>query len=170
MALHLPIGPLKTSSGLVPILICEPSTYQLINRCHSHCAIGAGRCVISVILFITLLYVVICAVAAVLHTQRGGIFNQINMAEIVNAVLVSILRSTLLCCGLFIYLYIYFLFIIKMQFSLLKKIGGVQVIKLNVYRTSRLATQLHLLAVLFVSRRFRFNNNNKKIKWQLWKN
>ena len=42
MALHLPIGPLKTRSGLKPVPRCEPSTYQPISRWHNHCAIGAG--------------------------------------------------------------------------------------------------------------------------------
>ena len=28
VALHFPIGPLKTRSGLEPVLRCEPSTYQ----------------------------------------------------------------------------------------------------------------------------------------------
>ena len=42
MALHLPIGPLKTRSGLEPVPRCEPSTYQPISRWHNHCTIGAG--------------------------------------------------------------------------------------------------------------------------------
>ena len=42
MALHLPIGPLKTRSGLEPVPRCTPSTCQPISRCHNHCAIGAG--------------------------------------------------------------------------------------------------------------------------------
>ena len=32
MALHLPIGLLKTRSGLEPVPRCEPSTYQPISR------------------------------------------------------------------------------------------------------------------------------------------
>ena len=32
MALHLPTGPLKTCSGLVPVRRCEPSTYQPISN------------------------------------------------------------------------------------------------------------------------------------------
>ena len=32
VALHLPIGSLKTHSGLEPVPICEPSTYQPISR------------------------------------------------------------------------------------------------------------------------------------------
>ena len=31
VALNLPIGPLKTDFGLELLLICEPSTYQLIS-------------------------------------------------------------------------------------------------------------------------------------------
>ena len=42
MDIHLPIGSLKTHSGLEPVLRCEPSTYQHISRCHNHCPIGAG--------------------------------------------------------------------------------------------------------------------------------
>ena len=37
VAIHLHIGPLKTCSGLEPVLRCEPSTYQPIS-----CAIRAG--------------------------------------------------------------------------------------------------------------------------------
>ena len=37
VALHLPIGPLKTRSELEPVPRCEPSTYQPIR----YCAIGA---------------------------------------------------------------------------------------------------------------------------------
>ena len=43
VALHLPIGPLKTRSGFEPVPRCEPSTYQPISRWHSHCVIGAGN-------------------------------------------------------------------------------------------------------------------------------
>ena len=32
VALHLPNGPLKTSSGLEPVPECEPSTYHPISR------------------------------------------------------------------------------------------------------------------------------------------
>ena len=32
VALHLPIGPLKTRSGLEPVPRCEPSTYLPISR------------------------------------------------------------------------------------------------------------------------------------------
>ena len=32
LALHLPTGPLKISSGLEPVPRCEPSTYQPISR------------------------------------------------------------------------------------------------------------------------------------------
>ena len=42
MALHLPIGPLKSRYGLEPVPRCEPSTYQPISQRLSHCAIGAG--------------------------------------------------------------------------------------------------------------------------------
>ena len=42
VALHLPIGLLKTRSGLETVSRCEPNTYQPIRRWHSHCAIGAG--------------------------------------------------------------------------------------------------------------------------------
>ena len=42
MALHLPIGPLKTCSGLELVPRCEPSTYQPISQCLSHYPIGAG--------------------------------------------------------------------------------------------------------------------------------
>ena len=42
MVLHLLIGPFKTGSGLEPVLRCEHSTYQPINRWLSYCAIGAG--------------------------------------------------------------------------------------------------------------------------------
>ena len=31
VALQLPVGPLKPSSGLEPVLRCEPSTYQPIS-------------------------------------------------------------------------------------------------------------------------------------------
>ena len=43
MALHLPIGPLKTHSGLELVPRREPSTYQPISRRLSHCVIGAGE-------------------------------------------------------------------------------------------------------------------------------
>ena len=46
VTLHVPIGPLKTCSGLEPEPKCEPSTYQPISRGHSHCAIGAGQAAI----------------------------------------------------------------------------------------------------------------------------
>ena len=39
VALYLHIGPLKTRSELEPVLRCEPSSYQPINRC----AIGVGK-------------------------------------------------------------------------------------------------------------------------------
>ena len=42
VVLHLPIGPLKTHSGLVSVPRCEPSTFQPISWWHCHCAIGAG--------------------------------------------------------------------------------------------------------------------------------
>ena len=42
MAIHLPTGSLKTSSGLELLPRCEPSTYQPISRRHKHCAIGAS--------------------------------------------------------------------------------------------------------------------------------
>ena len=47
MALHLPIGSLKTHSGLEPVSRCEPSTYGPISQLHSHCAIGAGSSHVS---------------------------------------------------------------------------------------------------------------------------
>ena len=36
MAIHLPIGPLKTRSVLEPVPRYEPSTYQPISRWHNH--------------------------------------------------------------------------------------------------------------------------------------
>ena len=39
MALHLPTGPLKTSSELKLVPICEPSTYQPICQQLTHCTI-----------------------------------------------------------------------------------------------------------------------------------
>ena len=42
MAIHIPIGSLKTRSGLEPVPRCKPSTYHPISRWHNHCAIGAG--------------------------------------------------------------------------------------------------------------------------------
>ena len=39
VVLHLPIGSLKTCSGLQPVPSYEPSTYQPIGRWRSHCAI-----------------------------------------------------------------------------------------------------------------------------------
>ena len=41
VALHLPIGPLKTFFELESLPRCEPSTYQPISRRQSHCTIGA---------------------------------------------------------------------------------------------------------------------------------
>ena len=43
MALHLPIGPLKTLSELELVPRCEPRTYQPISRRHNHCVVGAGE-------------------------------------------------------------------------------------------------------------------------------
>ena len=42
MALHLSIEPLTTHSGLELVPRFDPSTYQSISHCHSHCAIGSG--------------------------------------------------------------------------------------------------------------------------------
>ena len=45
MALNIPIEPLKkTALGLDLVLRCEPSTYEPIGQCISHCAIRAGYC------------------------------------------------------------------------------------------------------------------------------
>ena len=43
VSLQLPIEPLKTHSGLEPVLRCEPSTYNPISWWHNHCAISAGN-------------------------------------------------------------------------------------------------------------------------------
>ena len=42
VALHLPIGPLKTRYVLELVPRCELGTYQTISRRLNHCAIGAG--------------------------------------------------------------------------------------------------------------------------------
>ena len=42
MALHPPIGPLKTGSGLEPVPRYEPSTYKPISQWHTH-TIGGER-------------------------------------------------------------------------------------------------------------------------------
>ena len=45
-----------SSSGLELVLRCEPSTYQLISRWLSHCAIGALECVFVTLLFILIIF------------------------------------------------------------------------------------------------------------------
>ena len=47
VALHLPIGLLKTRSGLEPVPRCEPTNYPPISGKHSYCAIGVGIKIMS---------------------------------------------------------------------------------------------------------------------------